>query len=268
MAIHHKHDETVEHLEYKQTDPETQRRCDIAGKKLICKLIEANPSFFGRPDSMVDQEFLGGDPASCDWDKLPDRGCLGDLKIISPSDVDHELCTDMEVREDCEDFEKLLRGCYLTAHIFARKRQEKGNVDLFISIHGGMKMFYIIWAGHAWQSGGETREADKPGQTGERARGNESYINVPRDCVGFYAIRDDFSVTMEGLGHYAYNSDGDIVGLHGKGPNFNPNLGELWVPRRASIREMEIAWEKAKKEPKESYGDRLKKAEAWAKALC
>ena len=192
----------MRHINYKPFDKATSERWDLVSKKRTAELFLNNPSFWGRGECEIDWDFIGKDFKT-------EQFCKGDIKIINRREGT-ELVIEAEVREDFNNYDKIVSSKFDTIHVPARKEQERGFFDAYIGFHADMNHFYLISSQDVLSSKIVTRMTKKPG--GER--GPDDFFDVYREYAALYTVDEDCKIitVRPGLWH--------------------SDMKDLWVPSR------------------------------------
>ena len=115
--------------------------------------------------------------------------CRGDVRAISLPNLDADLIFEVEVR--MEHYDTVLSGEFQTAHVLARKANDKNTADINISFDKNLERFYAFSMDVA-----RKLPIDQEGPSKDGA-GNwvvQAWSNVPRKYIGFFVIDYDNKV--------------------------------------------------------------------------
>lgn len=181
----------MRHINYKPFDKETSERWDFISKKRTAELVINNPGFFGSGNCEIDWDFVGKDFKN-------EQYCKGDVKIINRTE-NIELVIEAEVREDFNNYNKIVSSEFDTIHVPARKEQERGFFDAYVGFHPDMNHFYLISSQEVLSSKVITIMTKRPG--GER--GPDDFFDVYREYATLYEIDDNCKIIPVRIGLWA-----------------------------------------------------------------
>ena len=143
----------------------------------------------GNPGVVRLKEILSTFNLRCEVDvefKSKKTYCRGDVRAISQPNLDADLIFEVEVRT--EHYDAVLSGEFQTAHVLARKANDKNTADINISFDQDLKRFYAFSMDVARKF-----PIDQTGRSNNGAGKvvRQAWANVPRKYIWFFSIDYD-----------------------------------------------------------------------------